>query len=467
MKAERDSTARTLFALVFGLFLGLCIWKFGNPVILDQKVSAPVSLAEYIGYSWPPHWVNWLVVPLTVFGAAVVLATKARWPAGRWLWLLPLLWLVWQFVSASRSVDENLTTSALWQFAGCVGCYFGGAFLIKNDRLMNWLLIGVLSAFVFCLIRAIDQRIVEFPQSRQMLLEGQRTGWTNFPPEVFAEMQRNGMIINTNGVDTINPKILDKFAKGRVMGTLVYPNALAGIILLLFPVSLAIAINGSKGLRPAIRAAVIVLTILLGTMAFFFSGSKLGWLIAVGMAGIYLLRLKWPMKLKIMALVIVTVLGLGVFAMRFHNYFSAGATSVSARFDYWRAAVETTISHPLLGTGPGTFQRPYAQLKSPESEMARLTHNDYLEQFCDSGIPGGLFYTVWIIAALVLLGRRAKNLSVFAILLGLLGWFAQGLGEFGLYVPGLAWTAFALLGAALAMANPLDKSATDSKMPRK
>jgi O-antigen ligase len=114
--------------------------------------------------------------------------------------------------------------------------------------------------------------------------------------------------------------------------------------------------------------------------------------------------------------------------------------------------VETTASHPVLGTGPGTFQRPYAQLKSPEAEMARLTHNDYLEQFSDSGVVGGLLYIGWIGLALVVAGRklwqRGDALS-FAILAGLLGWFAQGLGEFSLYIPGLAWVAFTLLGCLL------------------
>ena len=43
-----------------------------------------------------------------------------------------------------------------------------------------------------------------------------------------------------------NPAILAKFAKGRVNGTLVYPNALAGAILLLFPVSLVLAFNSTK-----------------------------------------------------------------------------------------------------------------------------------------------------------------------------------------------------------------------------
>ena len=44
------------------------------------------------------------------------------------------------------------------------------------------------------------------------------------------------------------------------------------------------------------------------------------------------------------------------------------------------------------------------------------------------------------------------------MVVGLLGWFAQGIGEFGLYVPALAWTAFTLLGCSLALtASQFDK----------
>jgi O-antigen ligase len=145
----------------------------------------------------------------------------------------------------------------------------------------------------------------------------------------------------------------------------------------------------------------------------------------------------------------ILLIGLVIFAVRFHGYFAAGATSVGARFDYWRAAVETTVKHPLLGTGPGTFQRPYERLKSPEAEMARLAHNDYLEQFSDSGIIGGTLYGAWIVLSLLTVGRRvwrSADRASFAIFLGVFAWFIQGLGEFGLYIPALAWTAFTLLG---------------------
>jgi O-antigen ligase len=141
-----------------------------------------------------------------------------------------------------------------------------------------------------------------------------------------------------------------------------------------------------------------------------------------------------------------------VFAFRFHNYFAAGATSVGARFDYWRAAVLTTRENPLFGTGPGTFQRPYAKNKLPEAEMSRFAHNDYLEQFSDSGIIGGICYVTWIGLALMTVGQRtwrSGSYLQFSLFLGLLGWFVQGLVEFSLYVPALAWTAFTLLGCLL------------------
>ena len=291
-----------------------------------------------------------------------------------------------------------------------------------------------------------------------MLVQGEANGWTNFPAANVAEMKTEGIIITTNGLDVANPVILTKFLKGRVSGTLVYPNALAQLILLLWPLAFTLALACTQKLKPLIRYAAIGMTAFLGGLAFFWTGSKLGWLIAMGIVGLYLLRRDWSQKLKLAAVALVLVLGLGVFAVRFHNYLAAGATSVSARFDYWHAAAQTAADRPVFGTGPGTFQRPYARLKSPTAEMARLTHNDYLEQFSDSGFPAGLAYTAWIILALVVVGKKvwsATDPALFAVFAGVLAWFVQGLGEFGLYVPALAWIAFALLGILVGM-NPKD-----------
>jgi hypothetical protein len=488
MKPEKKITAVEIYALVFGLFLGLALWKFGNPVILDNKIITPSSPGEFWSEAWPTHWAGWIFLPLALAGAALVFTNRFRWPAARRLWLLPLLWFGWQLVSATRTVDADLTAATLVQFSGCVACYFTGALVLGREAALRWLLVGVLAGFAFCLVRAADQRLVEFPQSHQMLTEGERAGWTNLPPRTVLEFKRDQVIITTNGVDVANPVILKKFAGGRVMGTLVYPNALAGAVLLLWPPALALAF-GARKLRPAIRVAAMAVTVLLGGAGFFWTGSKLGWLVALALGGLCLFRLKWPVKIKMTALAFVIIIGLGIFAARFHQYFAAGATSVSARFDYWRAALQTTETHPLTGTGPGTFQGAYAQIKSPEAEMARMAHNDYLEQFSDSGVPGGVFYGAWIVMALVSPGKRIWKSGDtlpraergghvhagehpglaggppalrFALFIGLLGWFVQGIGEFSLYIPALAWTAFTLLGCLLA---PAEIGSTSMRRP--
>ena len=133
--------------------------------------------------------------------------------------------------------------------------------------------------------------------------------------------------------------------------------------------------------------------------------------------------------------------------------YSATSSGVGARFDYWRVAGQITQEHPLVGTGPGTFQRPYARIKSPDAEMARLTHNDYLEQFCDGGIPSGLAYAAWILLALMTAWKklwRTEDFLIFSIFAGVAAWFLQGVGEFGLFIPALAWIAFTLLGLLIA-----------------
>lgn len=464
MKFENTIRGATGYALAFGLFLGLCIWKFGNPVILDGVIPRPVSLSDWLNDPWPTRWANWILLPLSVVGLVLAAKAKSAWQTSCWLWMLPLGWFGWQLISAAKTVDFGLTVATLWQFFGCITCYFLGAFVLRGERPLRWLLIGVLAAFTFCLMRAVEQRLIEFPQTHQSLIEGQKSAWTNYPPEQILEMKREKVIISTNGLEVANPAILAKFAKGRVNGTMVYPNALAGLILLLFPISAVLAFGGACRLRPAIRGMLIALTLFLGVAGFVWTGSKLGWLIAVVVGGVCLFRLKWAARIKWLVFLAVMLLGLGVFAVRFHNYFAAGATSASARVDYWRAAGQTLVQHPFFGTGPGTFQRPYARLKAPEAEMARLTHNDYLEQFSDSGIPGGVFYAAWIFVGLLIGGRRVlrSNRTVhFAIFVGLLGWFVQGIGEFSLYVPGLAWTVFTLLGCLLGTSgNQIDKSAS-------
>ena len=145
------------------------------------------------------------------------------------------------------------------------------------------------------------------------------------------------------------------------------------------------------------------------------------------------------------------IAGVAGFAIKYAGYFQKERNSAGARLAYWRAALIVIRHHPWLGTGPGTFKIPYEQIKRPDDEMARLCHNDYLEQGCDSGVAGLISYTGMVLALLLLLYRYIVKKSPldwinFAVWLGIFGLWLHSVVEFHLYVPALAWPLFFLCG---------------------
>ena len=186
-----------------------------------------------------------------------------------------------------------------------------------------------------------------------------------------------------------------------------------------------------------------------GLACLYWSGSKGGWLLMLLLGLVYVLLLPISRRTKTLVAAAALILGLAGFTARYAGYFEKGATSVVARGDYWRGAIKITENRPIFGAGPGTFGKTYSEVKSPTAEPTHLTHNDYLEQACDSGIPGFVLYIGAVPGLLAWsyfrAGVRSDRLRL-AVWLGLLGWALHSLIEFHLYIPALAWPAFAFLG---------------------
>ena len=432
-----------LFAASFGVFLGLALLKFGNPPIMEKYVAAPTNSWEFVlNTPWPISWAYLLLALITVLG---LLVTRWDTRVPRWLIVLPLLWVGWQAMAGAHSVSPPLSRLTLQHFVACVLCFYLGLYSLSRVRPLYLFSSPVACAFMVVVVQGWQQHFGGLEHSRQYFLA-----------YVYPRLPE------------VSPEYLKKLASNRIFSTLFYPNALAGALLLLSPVVLNTIWSARYKFTTGARAFLIAV-ITTGTLGcLFWSGSKGGWLLMLLLGLIALLQLRFAKTLKVLLIGAILVVGLAGFFWKYATFFRKGATSVSARFDYWSAAIRTAVANPVFGTGPGTFAIPYQRMKRPESEMARLAHNDYLEQASDSGLPGFVTYLCLVTGVTLFTGRRlcsgmesrfrpgrgidgpqicqTENTLLFAVWLGLLGWVLQSLVEFSLYIPALAWPAFTFMG---------------------
>jgi O-antigen ligase len=444
---QSDTFWHKLLAVASGIFLALCLLKFGNPVIFEEKISSPQDIFELIYSTWPLQWGYVAVLFLTVSALPV-----ARWGKRKLAWvLIPLLiWFLWQFVSATHSVDSKLTSATLRHFSACVACFAVGYLCLSEVKNRAWVWLGLSIGFLFMLKAGFEQHFGGLEKTRKYFEMYVAPTLTNIPADYLKKIKSN-----------------------RIFGTLFYPNSLAAAILLVLPVTTVFL--WSK-IRAPLRLVVIGLLIFGALLALYWSGSKTGWLLFIFMVSVAVIKSSLGVRARTLILSSLVVLGLTAFGLKYAGFFQKGATSVVARQDYWRAAMQTAKAFPLFGTGPGTFMIPYEKLKAPEAEMTRLCHNDYLQQASDSGLIGFTTYSLFVGASLLGLYRQlaGKNWPfspeererplLFALWLGLVTFALHSMVEFHLYVAGLAWPFFLLLGTLCGGSNPIDNPEPTGKV---
>jgi len=476
MLADTPAQKDRIFLILTGVWLFTALFLFGNPVILDYLHPPKfVILGEENRSNARPY-----LGILAVLGLACVLGfsrlTKPRFrlPAGvpKWLAWLPAAWLGWQLLSFLQTENQAMSLATVIHFASCLAPFYLGLFVLGRMRLAKLALWGAALGLLLNLADACVEKFGGLEQTRDSIIAEIESGKLDpekvsakarestgaIPPEIekqIATLPRE----TAAKVRQLPLELVKRMYSTRLYGHMFYPNALAGVILLLLPVSLALLLGQARWGRLRITLALGLAVV--GLACLYWSGSKAGWLIAVVLLGAWFLH--WPLsnKLKLGLAGAAMVLGLVGFAVKYADYFDRGATSVGARFGYWRAAAQTAMEEPLLGTGPGTFQLAYKRHRAPDAEPTRLTHNDYLQQASDSGWPGFALYAAFVGWAVWLLARRRMDDPVrMAARLGLLAWVLQGFVEFGLYIPALAWPAWLMLGWLLAEPpNRFDKSA--------
>lgn len=415
------------FATLFGSFLGLALLKFGTPAVMDKFIDSPTAGIEWLIFMWPLRIAYPLLLLLAIVGLFIL---KWRRIEPLWLAAFPLLWLGWEGIAATQSVDSSLTRGVLAHFSICLTCFYLGWLGLNRDHLTKFFLWPVLLAFGLVTAIGWNQHFGGLQQTRDYF-------WNYIYPTL----------------PSIPPEYLKKMQSSRIFSTVFYPNAFAGALLLLTPPLLTWIWQAKARLTVGARSFLCGVIGLSSAACLVWTGSKGGWLLALLVGFVTLLHQNFAKRIKLGLIAVLLVAGIAGFYVKNRDYMKRGATSVVARFDYWQAAWQTAVKQPMFGTGPGTFAIAYEAVKKPESEMARLTHNDYLQQASDSGFPGMISY-VGFIGGMLWVGYRRLNWQktevACGVWLGLLAWAVQSGFEFTLYIPSLAWTAFALAGWLLA-----------------
>ena len=408
MFADTPEQKDRVFLILTGVWLFTALFLFGNPVILDY-LHSPKSIGFSANLLGLPAQDNSNVRPylgiLAVLGLACVLGfsrltkPKLQLPSGvpKWLAWLPVAWLGWQLLSYSQTEDHAMSLATVIHFTSCLAAFYLGLFVLSRMRLAKLALWGAALGLIFNLVDACVEKFGGLELTRNNIIEKLESSEID-PPQIRTQAGGEGKIIpleieqqiaqlppkTATKVRQLPIELVKRMYSTRLYGHMFYPNALAGVILLLLPVSIALLVG--QGRWHALRISLATGLGAVGLACLYWSGSKAGWLISLVLLGAWFLYFPLSRKLKLGLASVAMVLGLTGFAVKYADYFDRGATSVGARFGYWGAAVQSATEKPLLGTGPGTFQLAYKRHRTPDAEPTRLTHNDYLQQASDSGV---------------------------------------------------------------------------------
>ena len=406
--------------------------KFGAPVIVAATVP-PQSGWEWIFFSWPNQ-----LLPLVAGGLLLWLGLDWRRLPGRvdGLFLLPGLFLVTQLVAAPTSICQQTTTETLLHFAVCVVVFYAAATAVRDSAAAAWVVGGLTVGTLLVVIFAMYQHFGGLAATREYAT-------------VYGA--------------SVSPEVQSRLISNRVFGTLVYPNALAGFLVVAFAPVLAWLWHCP--LRRWLRWLAVGLSGSLMVFCLALTGSRGGFIAfaALVVAGLVVAARRMWWLLAALA-VIAVVFG----AAHQAGLIRHSLASASARGDYWRGAVAIAMDHPWLGTGPGTFGSIYPKYKTARTEEAQLVHNSYLQMWSDSGAAGAVvFGLLWLVAlwdGFKLARQRAGDWTCLAVIAGLTGWVVHGFIDFDLYVPGVAIPAFLLLGLLQGLKPVPDRSV--SRPPR-
>ena len=267
----------------------------------------------------------------------------------------------------------------------------------------------------------------------------------------------------------LHPDMISRLNQNRAYAAFTYPNSYAAHLILTMPLLIAFIWKRSKSIHPAFISRITFsgTFFILSIYCLMSTGSR-GAITAITVSIIFILaieikQLKTSLNLdkkiifsgSLFLSILSIILLIIVFKQR-------DLLSVSARMDYYSAAVKLFLEHPVAGIGLGEFFPNYLRIKPPSAEETRLVHNMVLHFLSQCGLFGGVAALIFLLHPLII-WRSYKKQQLkcivpeyyFALLTGYTAWLCHSLSDFNIQITGTLLIAVILPPLVMAGHNDL------------
>ncbi|MFC2140286.1 O-antigen ligase family protein [Candidatus Auribacterota bacterium] len=454
-----------LFSLFMILFLAPL--KFGLPFIEGISRLYPEKLVEWIFFSWPKEFGEiFIIFTFTLFLIKCVIQGEFRYRKTPFdIYHLGFLSLL--ILTTFLSVNKYRSVAFLFQMVSSLLLFYLVIYNLDQREIWLYLSIAILVSTILISLYGLYQYFYGLKETQNWVLESQANG------------------------KFFSPAFLLRLSGLRVFSTFVYPNALAGFLVLILPFMVGIYF-----LQPAqLKYRIFIYTLgisFFGMVIFLYTSEKInlslvGFLLILGFPFLNLLTLfltfskggfftlfliftcfvyfyfkkgkfkRYKTLIFSLYVIIIILFSYSLFGGRMGEKVTQRikAPTLQARLGYWRAGLKMIAEKPFLGSGPATYGVLYSHYKLPRAENSQLAHNNYLQIAAETGILGFLFFLLlWGVALKNVLRYFSLNLFTFfkektflernqKILsftsgFAILSFAIHGMVDFDLYIPALS-----------------------------